>query len=72
MNPENFTSKSKEVLLVAGRLADEQNHGAILPAHLALALLGQTEGIVYPLLDRIGVDPVALRRSLDEALESRP
>ena len=72
MNPENFTSKSREALINANQLAAEHNHGSILPEHLALALMAQTDGIVYPLLDRLKVDPAALRRVMEESLDSQP
>jgi ATP-dependent Clp protease ATP-binding subunit ClpB len=39
---------------------------------LGLALLGQSEGIVYPLLDRVGATPGSLRRALEEAADRLP
>jgi ATP-dependent Clp protease ATP-binding subunit ClpB len=72
MNPENFTSKSREALINANQLAADHNHGSILPEHLVLALLAQTDGIVYPLLDRLEVDAAALRRLMEESLDSQP
>ncbi len=72
MNPEKLTSKSREALIAANQMAVEQNHASVLPEHLALALLAQTEGIVYPLLDRLGVDPLELRRGIESGLDSQP
>jgi ATP-dependent Clp protease ATP-binding subunit ClpB len=43
-----------------------------MPAHLGLALLGQAEGIVYPLLDRLGISALDLRRTLEARLDSQP
>jgi ATP-dependent Clp protease ATP-binding subunit ClpB len=37
-----------------------------------LALLAQQEGIVYPLLDRLGVAPLELRRTLESRLDGQP
>ncbi len=71
MEPERLTTRSRETLLLATRHAEEAHHASVLPEHLALALLGQQEGIVYPLLDALGVDPLDLRRSLDSLLEGQ-
>ena len=72
MNPEKLTTKSREALLNATGLARESNHGAVEPAHLLLALLAQHEGIVYPLLDRLGIRPLDLRRETETVLDGMP
>ena len=72
MNPEKLTTRSRETLLEATQIAREANHGAVEPAHLGLALLGQHEGIVYPLLDRLGIRPLDLRRSFEDLLDGLP
>jgi ATP-dependent Clp protease ATP-binding subunit ClpB len=72
MNPDKLTARTKEALVTATNLAREHNHGAVTPSHLGLALLAQPEGIVYPLLDRLGVSPLDLRRSLESRLDGQP
>jgi ATP-dependent Clp protease ATP-binding subunit ClpB len=72
MDAEKLTTRTRDALIEATRLATEAHHASVLPEHLALALLGQQDGIVYPLLDGLGVDPLALRRSLESALDSQP
>ena len=72
MNPEKLTTRSRETLLAATQIAGDANHGAVEPAHLGLALLGQHEGIVYPLLDRLGIRPLDLRRSFEALLDGFP
>jgi ATP-dependent Clp protease ATP-binding subunit ClpB len=72
MNSEKLTARSREALVTATNLAREHNHASVLPEHLGLALLGQQDGIVYPLLDRLGVSPLELRRSLESRLDSQP
>jgi ATP-dependent Clp protease ATP-binding subunit ClpB len=72
MNPEKLTARSREALLSATQTAKDHNHGSIQPAHLALALLGQSEGIVYPVLDRLGLRPMELRRAVEEILDREP
>ncbi|MCZ6740405.1 MAG: ATP-dependent chaperone ClpB, partial [Actinobacteria bacterium] len=72
MNPEKFTSRSREALLTATQLAQDHNHASILPEHLALGLLAQQEGIVHPLLDGLGVTTLEIRRSLEALLDRQP
>jgi ATP-dependent Clp protease ATP-binding subunit ClpB len=72
MDPNRLTSRTREALVNATNLAREHNHAAVSPEHLALALLGQQEGIVYPLLDRLGVSALELRRSLETGLDAQP
>src|SRR5690606_23491859 len=71
MNPEKLTTKTREALIEANRLAEQANHAEVLPEHLAVAVLGQQEGIVYPLLDAVGADPLALRRALESRLDAQ-
>jgi ATP-dependent Clp protease ATP-binding subunit ClpB len=72
LNPEKLTRKTRDALLAATESAREHNHSAVRPAHLALALLAQQEGIVYPTLDRLGVNPTELRREIESILDSEP
>ncbi|MEX1094042.1 MAG: ATP-dependent chaperone ClpB [Acidimicrobiia bacterium] len=72
MNPEKLTTRTREALLNATQLTRDHNHAAIEPTHLLLALLAQQEGIVYPTLDRLGANPVELRRALESILDDAP
>jgi len=72
MNAEKLTTRSREALLIATEMARDHHHGSVMPEHLALALLGQQEGMVYPLLDSLGVAPLELRRSLEETIDGHP
>ena len=55
MNLEKLTTKSQEALRAAQALADKRNHQAIDVEHLLFALLGQKEGVVLSLLQKLGV-----------------
>jgi len=72
LNQEKLTTRTREALLSATQLTKDHNHAAIEPAHLGLALLSQQEGIVYPTLDRLGVNPVEIRRALESILDDAP
>ncbi len=71
MDPEKLTARTREALLGATQHAESSHHASVQPEHLALALLGQQEGIVYPLLDALDVDPLELRRALESRLDSQ-
>jgi ATP-dependent Clp protease ATP-binding subunit ClpB len=43
-----------------------------VPAHLLSALLSQTDGVVLPLVQKLGVTPTALRNRVVEVLEATP
>jgi len=68
MNAERLTLKTQEALRRAGDIASEREHQELSPAHLLAALLEQKEGIVVPLLQRIGVHPDALASQLNTIL----
>jgi ATP-dependent Clp protease ATP-binding subunit ClpB len=51
-----LTIKAQEAVQAAQTLAVESGHSEIGPLHLLSALLGDNEGIVRPLLKKLGVD----------------
>lgn len=65
-----FTTKAKEAFRMAQELAVENGHQNIVPAHLFAALVGQEDGLVQPVLQRLGVDPFALYDQVLSLLES--
>jgi ATP-dependent Clp protease ATP-binding subunit ClpB len=71
MQLDRFTQKSREALEAALRLAADRRHTEASPEHLLRALLDQPEGIVVPVLTRVGADPAALRAALDATLDGR-
>src|SRR6266702_2931674 len=72
MDLNKLTLKSQEALRAAQEQAAARNHQLIEPAHVLLALLGDAEGVVYPLLQHVGHSPRALRDRVEELLERIP
>ena len=72
MQPDRFTIKAQEALQAAQRLADERRNPQTTPEHLLAVLLEQPEGLVVPVLRKLGVDPAAVRQTLGPALEALP
>ena len=64
MQLDRFTIKSQEALQAAIRVAADRRNTETAPAHLLLALLDQQEGIVSPVLRKVGADPAAIRSQI--------
>ena len=69
MNPERLTVKSAEALNDAS--AEPRRHGnpQVYDTHLLLALLSQTESIVLPLLQKLGVNAAAIREAIGREID---
>jgi ATP-dependent Clp protease ATP-binding subunit ClpB len=72
MDINKLTLKSQAALEGAREQAIARNHQAIEPEHLLFALLSDAEGVVYPLLQHVGVMPKPLRDRVDAALDRLP
>ncbi len=72
MDFEKLTRKSQEALQRAGVIARDQHHPEVAPTHLLAALLEQTDGVVYGVVQRLGVTPTALRNANTEVMEAMP
>lgn len=72
LDSNRFTLKTTEVLAAAAEMAGAAANPEITPQHLLLALLGQQEGIVQPILHKLGVDLPGLRQKIVAALEGLP
>ncbi len=69
---DKLTLKSQEALQSALELASERHNPEISPEHLLAALLEQDEGVVRPVLQKIGANPEVIRQEVEKALENRP
>ncbi len=69
---DKFTLKAQEAVQSAQSLADQANHQQIEPGHLLLALIQQQEGVVGPLLAKLGVRAEAIQREVEEELRRLP
>ncbi len=72
MQFDKFTLKSQEAIQTAQKLAQDQGHQEIQAAHLAKAILTQPDGIVIPVLKKMGVDPSLVLMDLNQLLEKIP
>jgi len=72
MKMEKFTIKAQEALEEARAIAESRNHQTLEPEHLLYALLKQTDGVVPPLLGKLGVSLPGLSSRLESELDSLP
>jgi ATP-dependent Clp protease ATP-binding subunit ClpB len=72
MRIDKLTTKSQEALQQAQLLAEKRNHQAIEVEHLLFALLGQKDGVVLSLLQKLGVSAGTLVDRLQKALDRLP
>jgi len=69
---DKLTIKAQEALQSAQEMAQKLNHAEVDSAHLLSALIEQPDGLVRPLLEKVGVNPDAELRKLEEDLQRRP
>ena len=69
---DKFTIKSQEGLQGAQALATENGNPEVLPLHMLAALLEDKEGVVLPVLERIGVPVQQLLNNVTQALNKLP
>src|SRR5215831_5741876 len=72
MRFDQLTIKAQEAIQDAQRDARARGNAELTPDHLLLALLKQSEGVVVPILQKLGVDPGALQRQIETELDRRP
>jgi ATP-dependent Clp protease ATP-binding subunit ClpB len=72
MRLDKLTVKAQEALANAQSLAAEKQHGEVTAMHILAALLADREGIIRPLLARLGVDAGQLEGMVDTELQGLP
>ena len=72
IDPNQWTQKTREGFIAAQELAKTESHPEVTPEHLLLALVGQADGVVLPILQRMGQEPMVVRNRLNEKLKTLP
>ncbi|MGH7886876.1 MAG: Clp protease N-terminal domain-containing protein, partial [Candidatus Binatia bacterium] len=72
MRLDKLTTKSQQALQQAQALAEKRNHQAIDVEHLLFALMGQKDGVVLALLQKLGAPLGAITERLQSALVRVP
>jgi ATP-dependent Clp protease ATP-binding subunit ClpB len=66
---DRFTIKAQEAVSGSQQLAQQSDHAEVQPLHLLSALLAEKEGVVNPILQKIGADIVRLAEEVAERLD---
>jgi ATP-dependent Clp protease ATP-binding subunit ClpB len=69
---EKMTVKAQEALQSAQEVAARHEHQQIEPVHLLAALVTQADGVVSPLLARLGIRSEALTQDLEREMRRLP
>jgi ATP-dependent Clp protease ATP-binding subunit ClpB len=72
LDPNRWTLKTQEAVNTAIAAARSASNPEVTPDHLFLALLGQEEGIVLPILQKVGVAPLHVRNLAEDAVSKLP
>jgi ATP-dependent Clp protease ATP-binding subunit ClpB len=69
---DKFTVKAQETVQRANELASEHGNPELVPVHLLAALVEDREGIVPPVLEKIGIGPQAVLSDVYKEIEKLP
>jgi ATP-dependent Clp protease ATP-binding subunit ClpB len=72
LDPNRWTLKTQEAFSAATELARGRSNPEVTPDHLLGALLAQADGVVLPIIQRVGADVLALRNQVEDALSKLP
>ena len=72
MRLDKFTIKAQESILEAHSIAKNSDQQQVEPEHILLSLIDQSEGLVKPLLRKLGADPNPITSRLHEAIAKIP
>ncbi len=72
MNFNKFTIKSQEAVQNAQEIASSYSNQLIEPEHLLAAMVQDSEGIVVPILQKLGANVNYLKIKINEAVEKLP
>jgi ATP-dependent Clp protease ATP-binding subunit ClpB len=72
MRMEDFTRKAQESLAEAQHIAEDNGNQEIFPAHLFLSLINDDQGIMVPLLEKLGINLSSFEKELRNIIEKLP
>jgi ATP-dependent Clp protease ATP-binding subunit ClpB len=69
---DRFTLKAQEAVQAAQEEASKRHHQQVEVEHLLFALIEQTDGVVLPLLKKLGADPGGIKSDIENVLNNLP
>ncbi|MBW3641362.1 MAG: AAA family ATPase [Actinobacteria bacterium] len=71
-DPNRWTIKTQEAFQAATEAARARNNPEVTPEHVLAALVAQEDGVVLPIVERLGMAPLELRNRLEAQLGRLP
>jgi ATP-dependent Clp protease ATP-binding subunit ClpB len=72
MQFDKFTMKSQEAVQESQSIAEKNGHQEIKPEHLLAALLEQKDGVIIPVLQKMGVNLASLKDDAKHLIDNLP
>jgi ATP-dependent Clp protease ATP-binding subunit ClpB len=72
MQLDKFTLKSQEAIQAAQQLAQNNGNQELQPEHLLKAILEQPEGVVVPVLQKMGITPSVVLAETNQLINHLP
>ncbi|MFP4513332.1 MAG: ATP-dependent Clp protease ATP-binding subunit [Acidimicrobiales bacterium] len=72
LDPNRWTLKTQEAVNAAINAARSNSNPEVTPEHLLVALLQQEEGVVMPILSKVGKAPLSVRNQANDAVAKLP
>jgi len=72
MRFDKYTTKAQEAVAAAQQLAGQFDHSELRPLHLLSALLSESDGVVVPVLQKMGANVGRIRQMVQSELERLP
>ena len=69
---DRFTLKAQEAVQESQSVAEKHEHQAVDVEHLLYALISQSDGIVQPIIKKLGANPAELLKKIDDELKKIP
>src|SRR3989338_5122357 len=69
---DRFTLKAQEAVQESQSVAERHEHQAVDVEHLLYALISQSDGIVQPIVKKLGGNPAELLKKIEEELKKIP
>ena len=72
MDLNQFTIKMQEAIVRDNQFAGEESNSELTSAHILIALLDQKEGVIRPLLEKLGISIQSVDSAMRELLSKLP
>jgi len=72
MQTDKLTVNAEQALVRASQIAFEYKNQEIQPEHLLFAMLENDEGLVTPILKKLGVNPAIVQETIGQKLQDFP